>query len=197
MTLIDTSSIKSADTATPILPVLAERWSPRSYSADEVIDETKLAAALEAARWSPSANNRQSWRFIVARRGAPEHAAIAATLMSFNAVWAPNAAVLIVAIAETVDADGKTIPTALYDLGQAMAHLSVQAHHDGLHVHQMTGFVREDLARAFDLPESLVPFTVAALGTVVAADALPELLAERELAPRIRKPLDEIVLVNA
>lgn len=192
-----TTEAKTAETGTPILEVLAERWSPRSYVTDEAIDEIKLAALLEAARWSPSAGNTQPWRFIVARRGTEAFAKISATLMSFNAVWAPNAAVLLVAIAETVAEDGSARPTAFYDLGQAMAHLSVQAHHDGLHVHQMTGFVKDDLVAAFGLPENLVPFSVAAIGTVASADELQDVLAERERAPRTRNALDEIVIVNA
>ena len=64
-----------AVTAAPILDVLAERWSTRIFDAETPIDEAALASALEAARWAPSANNTQPWRFVVARRGTAEHAA--------------------------------------------------------------------------------------------------------------------------
>lgn len=194
MTLL--TDLKSATTDAPILDVLAERWSPRAYTG-EPIDEGKLASALEAARWSASGGNSQPWRFIVARRGTPAFDKIASTFAPFNAAWAPRASVLLVALyTELRDQQGTLRNTVFYDLGQAMAHLSVQAHHDGLHVHQMTGFDADALAAAFGLPAEVHPFTVATIGTVGSPDDLDEALAERERAPRTRLPLDEIVLVN-
>ena len=78
-----------------------------------------------------------------------------------------------------------------------MAHLTIQAHHDGLHAHQMGGFDAQGLRDAFDIDERFVPVSVTALGTVGDPDALPEPLRERELAPRTRVALDDIVVVNA
>jgi nitroreductase len=194
MTLI--SDVKSAATDAPILDVLAERWSPRAYS-NEPIDEDKLASALEAARWSASGANSQPWRFIVARRGTEAFEKVAASLAPFNAVWAPQASVLLVGLyAELRDQAGQLRNTVFYDLGQAMAHLSVQAHHDGLHVHQMTGFDPDALSAAFELPAEVHPFVVATIGTVGSPDDLDEALAERERAPRTRLPLSELLLVN-
>jgi nitroreductase len=187
---------KSANTDAPILEVLAERWSPRAY-APEAIDEAKLASALEAARWSPSAGNSQPWRFIVARRGTEAFEKVSASLVGFNAAWAPKASVLLVGLyTELRDGQGNLRPTPLYDLGQAMAHLSVQAHHDGLHVHQMTGFDPAAVSASFELAADVTPFVVAAIGTVGSPDDLDEVLAERERAPRTRLPLTELVLVN-
>jgi nitroreductase len=188
---------RTATTDHPVLEVLAGRWSPRAYDADTAIDETLLASALEAARWTPSAYNIQPWRFIVARRGTAEHAAIVETLIGFNQQWAPAAAVLIVAIAETQAADGSPITHAAYDLGQAVAHLSVQAHHDGLVVHQMSGFDAAAVRERFPMDERFVPLTVIALGELGDAGALPEVLREREAAPRVRRPLADSVIVNA
>ncbi|NQX34913.1 nitroreductase family protein [Herbiconiux sp. VKM Ac-2851] len=199
MTLTDTAPRpafdRAASTSAPILPTLADRWSPRSFDAAKPIDETVLTAALEAARWAPSAANSQPARFIVARRGTPEFDAVASSLLGFNSVWAGSAAVLIVAVAEVVDAEGKPRRWAEYDLGQAMAHLSVQAHHDGLHVHQMGGFDVAALTEAFSLPASLVPLTITALGHLASADALPDdALRARETAPRTRLPLADLLL---
>jgi nitroreductase len=196
MTIADVST-RAADTTVQLLPALAGRWSPRSFDRTAVIDEDKLTAALEAARWSPSAANSQPWRFIVARRGSDAFDSVVSNLVGFNAVWAGSASVLIVALAETVDADGKERRWATYDLGQAVAHLSVQAHHDGLHVHQMGGFDAQGLRAAFDIDDRFVPVSVTALGTLGDPDALPEPLRERELAPRTRVPLNDIVVVDA
>ncbi|PPF89754.1 nitroreductase [Subtercola sp. Z020] len=196
MTLTDTTSpVRTADTSSPILDVLAERWSPRSFDETAEVSETALTSALEAARWSASAANTQPWKFIVARRGTPMFDLITENLMGFNRVWTPNASVLIVNVAEVVDSEGKPRRWGMYDLGQAVANLTVQAHADGLHVHQMGGIEVEGLRAAFDLGERWEPVTVTALGVVAPAENLAdEKTRARELAPRTRKSLDEIVV---
>ncbi|PPG50487.1 nitroreductase [Rathayibacter sp. AY1E9] len=189
---------RTASTSAPILDVLAERWSPRSYDATATVSDETLASLLEAARWSPSASNSQPWRFIVARRGTDGFDRIVSTLAGFNGAWAGSAAVLVVALAETVDSEGKPRPWAVYDLGQSIAHLSVQAHHEGLHVHQMAGFDKDAVRAAFGVDERFDPVTIAAVGVAADADALAnETLRERETAPRTRLPLEELVLVQA
>jgi Nitroreductase len=196
MSLATPTPVRRAQTSAPIHDVLAERWSPRSFDPDAPLDEQKLTAALEAARWSPSAANTQPWRFIVARRGSKAFDAVASTLMGFNSVWATSAAALIVGVATKQDADGKPMRWAEYDLGQALAHLSVQAHHDGLYVHQMGGFDADGIRTAFELDDRLAPVSVAAIGVLGSPEALPDALREREVSPRQRLPLDELLLVN-
>ena len=196
MTMADVAT-RFAETSAPLLPALAERWSPRAFDPEAPIDDAKLRAALEAARWSPSANNTQPWHFIVARRGTEAFDTIVANLMGFNQLWAGSAAALVVAVAETVDAEGTERRWATYDVGQAVAHLTIQAHHDGLHTHQMGGFDPQGLRDAFGLDEHFVPVSVTAIGMLGDADALPEPLRERETAPRTRRPLEDIVVVDA
>lgn len=190
------TTTRTAPTDAPILDVLAERWSPRAYDHAATIDEDKLASALEAARWSPSAYNNQPWRFIVGRRGTATFDALAGSLVEFNAAWATKASVLIAAVAEHSSEEGRTFATAHYDLGQAVAHLSVQAHADGLVVHQMTGFDPAAVHRDFALPERFEVVTMIALGEFGDPSTLPEPLGERELAPRERRPLSETLLSN-
>lgn len=187
----------TAETSVPVLDILAERWSPRAFDASTPIDEDKLAAALEAARWSPSASNTQPWRFIVGRRGTTLHAQIDDALMGFNREWAGNAQVLIVALAEQTDAEGKPRPWAQYDLGQAVAHLSVQAHADGLFVHQMGGIERDQLAALPGVEDRFAPISVIALGALGDPSTLSEKLQQREIAPRGRRPLAETVIASA
>jgi nitroreductase len=188
---------RAAETSTPILPTLANRWSPRSYDVTKTLSKADLAASFEAARWAPSANNTQEWRYIVGFRGDATFDAIAATLAGWNSAWAPNAGALVVGAVESTNNDGQANPYALYDLGQSVAHFSVQAHADGLFVHQVAGTDVEALKKAFNLPagwDAVVAFTV---GHLADADALPEPLAEREKAPRTRRPLDETVFYGA
>jgi nitroreductase len=185
---------RTAETSVPIHSTHAERWSPRSFDEHAEISDETLAAALEAARWSPSAQNAQPWRFIVGRRGSAAHAAILDGLVASNRVWAAAASALIVNIAVTAKPDGTPLRWAEYDLGQAVAHLTLQAHHDGLHTHQMGGIEPAALAESFGLAAELVPVSVTALGVLGSPDALSERLRERELAPRTRMPLEELLL---
>jgi nitroreductase len=190
----DTTTTRTASTSVPIMHELAERWSPRSFDAEATISDAQLTSLLEAARWAPSASNHQPRRFVVARRGTHLFDVIVDALVGFNAAWAFNASALIVGIAETSTVEGDKRPYAEYDLGQAFAHLSIQAHAEGLHTHQMAGVEWDKLTAAFDLTENLKPLVVTAVGTVAEADKLPEALAERETVPRTRLPLDELVL---
>src|SRR3954464_3235541 len=131
----------TSTTNAPVLhDLLAQRRSPRGFSADRPVDAESLRSLLEAARWAPSANNTQPWRFGVARRGEPAFGALAAALAPGNHVWARHAGALILLAAQTVGDDGRERPWAVYDTGQAAAHLTVQAQAEGLAVHHMGGF---------------------------------------------------------
>ncbi len=191
-------SPRTAQTSAPILESLSNRWSPRAFDANHEFPEGALRGIFEAARWAPSANNVQPWHFIVARRGTEGFAQIAESLVGFNQAWAGSASALLVAVAETADEEGNARPWAHYDLGQAMAHLSVQAQSEGIYVHQMGGFDPAALKAAFNLGENQVAVTVSTLGTIAeSADHLPEMLQERETAPRERRPLEDIVTIAA
>lgn len=186
----------TANTEAPILDVLAERWSTRVFDAETPIDEEALASALEAARWAPSASNTQPWRFVVARRGTAAHDTIVSSLMGFNQSWAADAAALLV-FAAAASLDGKPLPWAAYDTGQAAAHFTVQAHASGLHTHQMGGFDRAAIAEAFGFDDDIAAVTVMAVGALGDISAAPEALRERELAPRTRRPIAESLVIDA
>ncbi|TFC50723.1 nitroreductase [Cryobacterium sp. TmT2-59] len=196
MTLITDTISRAADTASPILPVLSARWSPRGFDPAALVDEDTLTTVFEAARWAPSASNIQPARFIVARRGSDSFARIHATLMGFNKAWADAASVLIVNVATLPVGEERANPWARYDLGQAVAHLTIQAQHEGLHTHQLGGFDGPALALSFGLAENQAVVSVTALGMLGDVGLLSPELQERESAPRTRKPLAELLLVN-
>lgn len=148
---------------------------------------------LEAARWAPSANNGQPWAFVVTKRNEPGcYGALLDTLSGQNPVWAKNAPVLALAVVLPNQRIGTTNRFTYYDVGQAVAHLTVQASALGLHVHQMAGFDAELARQIFELPEGSEPMTVLAIGYLGDANDLPEALRQRELAARARKPLGEV-----
>ena len=188
---------RAAQTDVPILDVLAERWSTRVFDAQAPIDEEALRAAFEAARWSPSANNTQPWRFVLARRGTDAHARIVESLGGFNQGWAPAAGALFVVLAETADAEGNARPWATYDAGQAAAFFTVEAHARGLATHTMGGFSADQLRAAFDIDPRFTPVTVIAVGAFGDPAAADEAVRAREAAPRTRRPLADSLLLDA
>lgn len=65
------------DNDNPVLQAIRARRSIRRFRADPV-PPALLEAMLDAARWAPSAHNRQPWRFAVLRDPAPKERLAAA-----------------------------------------------------------------------------------------------------------------------
>lgn len=187
---------RGAVTDAELHPLLAQRWSPRGFDAGHELSDAELSAILEAARWAPSAANTQPWRFVVARRGEPVYERLVALLAPGNVLWAPAASALILVAAATRNDEGAPQPWARYDAGQAAAHLTVQATALGLTVHQMGGFDAAAAKAEFGLPEGVEPQAVIAVGRLDPHAVLPEALAAREVAPRARRPLAELLLAG-
>jgi nitroreductase len=185
---------RTAASQVPLHPLLSERWSPRGFDAAHDLRDDSLTALLEAARWAPSANNTQPWRFVVGRRGERDFARLLDLLAPGNEVWARNASALVLVAAETADEAGAGRSHALYDTGQAVAGLVTQAQAEGLVTHQMGGFDTTGAAETFGLPGSLTPLVVVAVGRHDPAAVLPEPLAARETAPRSRLPLSTLLI---
>lgn len=180
-----------------VMDVLEQRWSPRAFDRDEVLDENRLGPAFEAARWSPSSGNSQPWTFMVGFRGDDVFQTIVGTMASGNQVWAEHAGAVVANIASVVDAEGNPQSHAVYDLGQAVAHFSVQATAEGLMVHQMGGFDAQTLGRELELDSSQRVVTLMSIGSMGDPAELPEKLQLREAQPRSRKSLSEIVRGSA
>ena len=184
---------KPATNDHPIVPFLRDRWSPVAFSSRQV-ERAKLMSLFEAARWSPSCFNAQPWSFVIAEKHHPkEHEQILACLMEGNRAWAECASVLVIAVA-TRDFDrGGDNFWASYDLGQAVAHMTVQATALGLSMHQMGGFDRAKATEVLAIPEGHFPVAAMAIGYYGEEVALPEALRGRETALRRRKPQWEFV----
>src|SRR5215471_770552 len=185
---------KAASTAVPVHPLLAERWSPRGFDQGHKLGDAALTALLEAARWAPSAQNSQPWRFLVTRRGEDAHNRLFAALAPGNRTWAGTASALVLVAARTADDGGNPQPWALYDTGQAVAALVTQAQADGLAVHQMGGFDTAAVRAEFGLGDDLTPVVVLAIGRRGSTADLPEPFAARETAQRTRRPVSDLLL---
>jgi nitroreductase len=190
----EVNKLKYASSLEGVLPVLRQRWSPRSFTEREVAS-ADLARIFEAARWAASSGNRQPWRFLVGVRNSITHNKIASVLARSNKEWALNAPVLILGTANTRNASsGAPNAYALYDLGAASSYLTLQAAALGLVAHQMAGYDHEAARQALEIPESYALGSVIALGYQGEPAALPnDQLIARETAPRERMPLSELV----
>jgi nitroreductase len=186
-------SAKPAETQYPVHELIRDRWSPRAFS-DRPVENEALLSLLEAARWAASASNHQPWSFIVATKDNPtEYERLLGILVEFNQGWAKVAPALILAVAKVVNDDGKENRYAFHDVGLALGNLSLQATALGLSVHQAAGFDRDKAIAEFQIPEGYAPATALIVGYAGDPDSLPERLREREIAPRLRKPLQEFV----
>ena len=76
--------------------------------------------------------------FIIGRRGDDIHGRLVHHLASSSAQWAPTASLLVANLSHRLveDTDWDYSEFALYDLGQAVAHMTVQARALGLYVRQ-------------------------------------------------------------
>ena len=187
--------LKAAPADYPIHELLRNRWSPRAFS-DKPVPPDILRSLFEAARWAPSSSNEQPWAFLVATKDDPEaHARLLNVLVETNQFWAKYAPVLAVAISELEFArTGQPNRNALYDTGQAVAHLSVEATCRGLFVHQMAGFDPQKTIDLYQIPKGWQPVAAFVIGYYGNPQSLPENLREREIAPRARKPLSTFVM---
>jgi nitroreductase len=182
-----------AQTAVEIHDLIAERRSPRSLDETAEISKEDLLGILEAARWAPSANNLQPWRLIAGKRGDSNFNSLFDCLVLFNQSWSKRAAAFVAIAGTPNQADGTAIPTFMYDCGLAAAQLTIEAHHRGYVVHQMAGFDHEKAATLFG---GAAPIVIMAIGKQAPADQLEGPAYDREIAPRTRKPLSEIVIAG-
>jgi nitroreductase len=194
MTAREVNEIKKASADEGVLPIIRERWSPRSFS-DRPVSEDQLKKVFEAARWAASSFNEQPWRFVVGLRGTSTHEKIFQSLGEFNQKWAQKAPVLVLGATKTkFTQSGKDNRVALYDLGAAAAFLALEATALGLAAHQMSGFDPEAARKSLAIPDDYAIGAVIALGYQDHPHALDdEKMLDQETKPRTRKPLSEIV----
>jgi len=176
--------------------LLAGRRSPTIFDAGHEISDDELASLLTAAQWAPSAGNSQPWAFIVCRRGDHNHDRFAKFLSRGNAGWVPRASLVVVTLAQVATEPGGDSPAysdyAEYDVGQAAAHLTLQARALGLEAHQFAGFDHAAVTREFAIPDHFKVLTGIAIGrpgspAQVAAAEPGE--REREQRVRVRREL--------
>jgi nitroreductase len=178
-------------TATPIQSQFLQRMSPRAF-VPEALTSAQIEQLVDAARWAPSASNKQPWHFAYALRGDANWEAFSNIPNEFNRRWCLNAGALIVLLSDAEASPGKHS----FDAGCAWGYLALEAHAMGLATHAMGGFSADEARQVLGLPAHLVPEVVIAVGQRADAATLPDDLRERETASP-RKPLAEVLSAGA
>ena len=186
--------MKEAKTKYPVTELIKKRWSARAFSPKSISDED-LFTLFEAAGWAASASNEQPWRYIYAKREDEEaFAKMVNCLMPGNQPWAKNAAVLILCLAKnTQGPDNKPNIAAHHDVGLSNATLLLQAVSQNIYGHMMGGYDRVKTKSEFNIPDNHDTVIFMALGYLDKPETLEEPFKTRELTPRTRKDLSEIV----
>lgn len=184
-----------AITQVAIADLIAQRWSPRAIDPDQSVSRDQLLALLEAARWAPSCFGDQPWRYLVwdrFRDPAGWQQAFGC-LAEGNQLWVKNAPILLLAVAApNFGHNDQPNRWAQYDTGAASENLCLQATALGLVAHQMGGFDPEAAKARFNIPADHIGMAMIAVGHPGAIELLPQALAEKEQAPRSRKPLAQL-----
>jgi nitroreductase len=154
----------------------------------------EVESLLEAARWAPSAGNSQPWAFITARRGDAVHTRLLRHLAASSARWAPTASILVVNLCHRYveDTDWDFSEFSLYDLGQAVAHMTIQAQSLGLYGRQFRAFDRVGIAAEFAVPEHWQVTSMSAFGRLSEAVGSQPTMTIDPGASRQRRSMSEI-----
>jgi nitroreductase len=180
----------------PVMSIFSERWSPYAFDPNREIGRNDLMCLFEATRWTMSAKNTQPWRFIVGIKGAGDGLweKLLDGFMPGNQAWAQYAPVLVVTLVQPTFDDGTPNKYAEYDLGAAAANLTNEATSRGIYVHQCGGIHPEKIKATFELDDTYQPMTGLVMGYAGATKLIDSMYAERQDKPRVRKPIEELIL---
>jgi nitroreductase len=185
---------RPASTARPIHDLLARRWSSRAFDPKRPVSREQLAALLEAARWAPSCNGDEPWRYLIWDKSRDPQGWQKAydCLNENNRKWVKNVPLLMLSCAgSTFEATGKPNRWTQHDTGAASVSIALQATAMGLMVHQMGGWDVEKARAAFAIPPEYTPMAMIAVGYQASPDVLDDETKAKELRPRGRKPLEQ------
>jgi nitroreductase len=162
-----------------VFTAIRQRRSVRAYKAVEV-EEEKLKKILEAARLSPSASNRQEWKFIVVRNAETKKKLAKA---AFGQSFIGEAPVVLVACgteSKAIMACGQ--PAYTVDVSIACAFMILQAHELGMGTCWIGAFKEDEVKKILKIPDSVRVVAMIPLG-----------YPDEDPSQRSRKGLDQII----
>jgi len=162
-----------------VFNAISQRCSVRAYKATDV-EEDKLKKVLEAGRLSPSASNRQDWKFIVVKNKETRKELARA---AFGQSFIGEAPVVIVACGtepKAMLACGQLMHTV--DVSIAFAYMILQAYELGLGTCWIGAFNEDEAKKILNVPEHIRVVAMTPLG-----------YPNQSPSQKSRKTLDQIV----
>jgi len=189
---------KPATTEVPIDQLISNRWSPRAFNSEFVIDKKSILSLFEAARWAPSCYGDQPWKFILFQKEDITPWVSALNCLSVgNQNWAMDASILIVVCANKLFAhNSEPNRWSQYDTGASAENICLQALSLGFAAHQMGGFDEIKIRNLSNIPEQFDILSVIAVGKPLDEGVFSQEQKDRELLPRKRKLLNDIYSNN-
>lgn len=175
----------------PADSLFVKRWSPRAMSG-EPLEHKRLLRLFEAARWAPSAANKQEWYFLYAHRDTDQFRLFWSFLNEGNQAWCDKAAVLVVILSQKMRENGKLNRTHAFDTGMAFQNLALQATIEGLVSHPMAGYDATRARMELNIPETYEIQAMLAIGHPGEIEDLPDYQQKREV-PSGRKAVEEFI----
>lgn len=175
------------------LDLVKTRQSVRKYL-DKPVEREKIERCLEAARLAPSANNSQSWNFIVIDDPKLKEAVARKTfdsVISFNR-FSLQAPVLILIISERpsffnrIGGAIKDKQFSLIDIGITTENLCLQAAEEGLGTCILGWFNEKGVKKLLNIPQQKRVELIITMGYP----------ASNEIRPKKRKEMDQIRSYN-
>lgn len=161
-----------------LLSLIKKRASCRDY-ADKAVPDELIHNCVEAARLSPSACNKQPWRFIIVKNaGLREEIALKGLLPAMPMPWLRKAPVIIALCAEKSVFIHKLAPLVsgvnyhLIDMGIAGEHFVLEAENQGLGTCWIGWFNQKRIKRILDIPRGVEVVSLISLGFPSAPPAL-------------------------
>ena len=189
---------KLADTEVDIAPLIAERWSPRVFDPDFMMDDNSVKSILEAARWAPSCFGNQPWKFVIFHKKDALSWVKALNCLSVgNQNWAMDTSLLICVCAnKNFKHNNNENKWAKYDSGAAAENICLQSTHMGLAAHQMGGFDSDKIRNLANIPVEFDVMSFIAIGKPLSKDLMSKEQLEAEAVFRKRLKLNEIYYEN-
>ena len=162
-----------------VLSAIQGRRSIRKYSSKPV-EEEKLLKVLEAARLSPSARNRQEWKFIVVKDFQTREKL---TTEAIGQPFVGEAPIILICCgteSESIMKCGQ--PRYTVDLSIATAYMILEAYEQGLGTCWLGSFDENKVKEVLDIPEKVRVVSITPLG-----------YPDESPSPRPRKELKEII----
>jgi nitroreductase len=181
---------------TEIHELISKRWSPVAFD-PRPVEYDKIQLLFDAAKWAPSANNNQPWRFIFATKDMPEYEVFLSLMAERNRIWASTAPLLVMGLAQVVSTyKNRPNRLAFYEAGMAVSNLLLQATAMDLYVHQMSGYDHERAKELFVIPSRYEPASILAIGYKGDPSLLPEDLASQEEQERSRMQISDFLITG-